>query len=289
MKYSVPYYKNFRHFDTVDEIILQYSKHNNNITEFVKKHYKDEQKIVVDITRILEEIEQTIPVLQNLIKVHSNTVIKTSIIDYEILKENNIPYFFVEFCENLDEVYAHIHAGASEVYVVSGLGFQITEVAEYCHNNNVLIRVIPNMAQHSYGMGDLVPSITKFFIRPEDIHYYEPYVDICELMIAGDRLSVLYEIYKNEEWLGDLNLIIAGVDEGIPNKGILTDFGNARLQCRHKCMLRKCHLCEQCEHLTKILVFGEAAQELNVSVKDVAKALEQFGDVLQKTEGTKEE
>ena len=33
MKYSVPYYSDFRFFDNVDEVILKYSEHNDNIID----------------------------------------------------------------------------------------------------------------------------------------------------------------------------------------------------------------------------------------------------------------
>lgn len=62
MKYSVPYYSDFRFFDNVDEVILKYSEHNDNIIDFVDEHFRY-QRIVVDITERTKEINDILPVV----------------------------------------------------------------------------------------------------------------------------------------------------------------------------------------------------------------------------------
>lgn len=245
MKYCVPYWADFRYFDVVDEIILKYSDHNENIVTFVTEHYKDTQRIVVDITSKIVEIENTIPILKKLQQEHKNIVVKTSIKAYDELREADIPYFFMEFCKTDEEVYSFIKRGVIDVYIVSNLAFNLKEIGGYCHMKDINVRVIPNMAQYSQNCKEQIPAACRFFIRPEDIEVYEPYVDICEFIAPGDRLSVLFKVYKSGQWLGDLNQLIIGLDESINNTGLVPYFGPERLKCRHRCMQERCFLCSE--------------------------------------------
>lgn len=248
MKYSIPYYDNFRYFDRVDEIILNYSNNDDNIVDFVKNNYTSEQRIIVDITLKLIQvgrdcINEMIPTLKNLYENHKNMAVKTSLTNFEPLAKEKIPYFFMEYCTTKEDVFAFIAAGVSDVYVVNDLGFDIKDIGDYCHKKGVNVRVYPNIRQYGSYEGQYLPQIAGFFIRPEDIKLYEPYVDICEIMAPNDRLSVLFEIYTQGYWKGDLQYLIGGLDEQTPNETILPLFGQYRLQCKHKCMLEKCELC----------------------------------------------
>ena len=252
MKYSVPYYSDFRYATLVDEIILKYSNHNENIVDFVKEHYSDNQRVVVDITEKILELEQMIPILRKLQQEHKNMVVKTSVKGFVELREADIPYFFMEFCKNEEELYSFIKQSVSDVYVVSNLAFNLKEVGTYCHQKGVNVRVIPNMAQYSSGCKEQIPAACRFFIRPEDIAVYEPYVDICEFMAPNNRLSVLFKVYKSGQWLGDLNQLIIGLDEEeFNNTGLVPYFGPERLKCKHRCMLEQCFICIEEQKIAK--------------------------------------
>ena len=66
-------------------------------------------------------------------------------------------------------------------------------MAAAAHVKNIQIRVFPNVAQSR----SEIPAIKQFFIRPEDLNAYEPYVDIYEFYRVNSSINtdVLYEIY----------------------------------------------------------------------------------------------
>lgn len=253
MKFCIPYYSSFRYFDVIDEIILQYSEHNENIVEFVISHYNENQRVIVDITsKLLESnINNMIPILKKLQQEHKNMVVKTNSKTYKELREGALQYFFTDFCRTDDEVYAFIKQGVSDVYIVENLAFNLREMGEYCHKKHVNVRVIPNMAQYAKGQKEWIPAPCKFFIRPEDIDKYEPYVDVFEFVAPGDRLSVLFKIYKSKQWLGDLDKLIIGLGEEFLNNGLIPNFGIERTKCKHRCMREQCFLCIDMQRVAK--------------------------------------
>lgn len=251
MKFCVPYYSQFRYFDVIDEIILKYSEHNDNIIEFVVNHYKEQQRVIVDITEKLTEIKDIIPILKKLQQEHKNMVVKTSVKVYDELREAALPYFFMEFCKTDDQLYAYIKREVTDVYIVENLAFNIKEIGEYCHRKNVNVRIIPNMTQYAAGQKDLIPAPCRFFVRPEDIDVYEPYVDVFEFIAPNDRLSVLFKVYKSKQWLGDLDKLIIGLGEEFLNNGLIPNFGIERTKCKHRCMREQCFLCIDMQRVAK--------------------------------------
>jgi len=251
MKFCVPYYSDFKYFNEVDEIILEYNEHNDNIVTFVTEHFKPEQRIVVDITKKIKEISDIVPILKKLQQQHENIVVKTSMVEFELLARKGLPFFFSEFCKTDDEVFAFIKIGVTDVYVVENLAFNLKEIGGYCKSKGVNVRVIPNMAQYPLHQKEVIPAAVRFFIRPEDMDVYSEYVDVCEFVAPADRLSVLFDIYKSKQWLGDLKDLILGLDEEFYNSGISPSFASFRLGCRHKCMQEKCTLCMDMKEVSK--------------------------------------
>ena len=98
----------------------------------------------------------------------------------------------------------------------------------------------------------------RFWIRPEDTELYEPYVDIFEILPGQNdtsRLSVIYEIYRDRQWLGNLNDIILDFSSPIVNnRGVNPHFGEMRLNCGKKCVVGQCNLCPQMADLANSFV-----------------------------------
>ena len=260
MKYCVPYYSTFRYPNLIDEIILEYKQHNDNIIEFVTNNYSQKQRIIVDVAGRTKEMEDIIPILRKLYQAHENMSVRIPLyaqdfennkFSYEYIHEAGMSFFFSDFCRTKDEVYAFIQRGVTDVYIVEGLAFDIKEVGEYCHDNDINVRIIPNMAQYPLNQKDVIPAAYKFFVRPEDVDVYENYVDIMELAGPADRMSVLFNIYKSKQWLGDLKELILGLDDSFINTGMVPYFGTQRLNCKHKCMLEQCNLCSEMQKIAK--------------------------------------
>lgn len=247
MKYCIDYNKNFRYNDIIDEIIC----YGTNILEEIKEQkWKDNQRIIVDI---IAEGEKGIPAIRMFMKEHPNTVVRIDTYQKDIeneLKNLDVPFFYDSYCNTADEVYGLIQKGITDVYITESLAFNLAEIGAYCKSKNVKVRIIPNIAQYKNGFGDYVPDPCKFFVRPEDTYLYEPFVDVFQFIAPKDRISIIYEIYRNRQWAGDLSQLIVGFKEPFYNTGIVPLFGERRLECRQKCMQEKCDLCKQIKELS---------------------------------------
>ena len=253
MKYSINYYKGCRYLNKTDEIMIDYSEKDTALLKFVKKY--DAPRIVVNCTQISEEdLLGSI----DLFKVASKMKAFAVLLRFEQKKylpdlaENNIKYFFTEHVNTIDKLNSLIQLGVSDVYITDELGFCLKDVGIICHENKVNVRVYPNIAQSTGKVdGD---TFKYFYIRPEDVSIYEPYVDYFEFFGKLDRQAVLYKIYKEGQWLGSLNELIGGLKDEIPNVCIVPYFGTARVGCGKRCSYNKsCEVCSNIKNLAKVL------------------------------------
>lgn len=267
MDYSINYYADFRHITEVDEIILNYELGSDYLLTFIPKitRKNKNKKIVVDTTYILDDkLDAAIIYINNLRKDGYDITARFNFNDsYQIekFKDAGIPFFFGDhFCINLEMADYQIKMGASQIYVAEELGFHLKDIQYLRTEYGIKIRVFPNICQSQNNR--ICNSMESFWIRPEDTELYEPYVDTFEIMDwsdesrSGSRLSVLYEIYKQRQWLGNLNDIILDFDSStiVDNKGINPHFGEIRVNCGKKCLLGKCHLCEQTKELASTFI-----------------------------------
>ena len=247
----------------IDEIIITYKDKNVEVLEFLKT-VSEHQRIILDTTKDENfTIEKNLDIFAAAAKIHKNIAVKISqeqragIIE---LYETHIPFFFDTFVGNWDTLMSYIKLNVSDVYIVNELGFELANVSKVCKENKVNIRVFPNIAQTSNRI-DNIDKLKSFFIRPDDIEVYEPYVDICEFFGPLNRQSVLYEIYKNKKWIGDLQELIIGFDFSLPSKTIIPLFGEERINCRKRCYYGQCIICD------KIRVISEQLREAKVELK----------------------
>lgn len=259
MKYSITYFRSFRYMKDVDEIILYWSTE-DNIVDFVLENFAQKQRIVIDFSdKKVSELRKAVPKLLEMKEKHSNFTVKMNIQTQkafsEFLYDKKIPFFFGSFCNNWDSLYAYGLLGVSDVYITEELCFNLKDVKAFCEPRRIKVRVFPNVAQVSgKGTSDIIPDIKKFFIRPEDICQYEPYVDICELWCPLEKQSVLYEIYKSEQWLGDLSDIISSFETSVPNTGFMPHFAALRINCKKKCYKTKCDICPAAVELAHMMI-----------------------------------
>lgn len=261
MKYAIDYSRDFRYINEVDEIIINFKKENNNLLDFVTK-FKEEQRIIVDITTLQEEdIARIIPNIQVAAAGHKNLALRLSIKQQAAADfyELNIPYFFAEFADTWDKLVSLVSMGVTDVYIVSDLGFDLHDVSIYCKKRNIKIRVFPNVSQFSSKIGN-IEKVKGFFIRPEDIPTYEEYVDVCEIFGDIEKHSVFYEIYKNNKWLGDLKDLILNFDVSVMNKTLPHMFGELRTSCKKDCYRGKCNKCD------RMLLTAEELKERNLII-----------------------
>jgi hypothetical protein len=175
-------------------------------------------------------------------------------------KKYEIPFFFTNHVTTIDEVHGLLQYHPTDMYICEELGFSIDKVSKILHDNNIKVRVYPNICQSSFSS---TPSIKTFFIRPEDIVIYSLYVDVFELISDKERQQIIYKIYKQGQWLGNLSEIIPSFKGELDGRFILNPFGLIRTKCKKRCMydLGSCTVCE------KFLNLGDTLKENNIFVK----------------------
>lgn len=287
MKYCINFYQSFRHLEEIDEMIIPYR--NNIITiDFIKflESIKEHQRIIIDISHfdIEDNIEKLLEFITTIKKQHNNLSTRLSLTQKKIIDkliEKEVSFFFNEYIDRWDTLISFIELGISDVYIVNELGFELEKVSMVCKEKNISIRIIPNVAQTSAKINN-INTLKSFFIRPEDIPIYEKYIDICEFFGPLDRQSVLYEIYKNQKWMGDLKELIVGLNYSILNKTIFPVFGEKRVNCNKKCYYNQCTICDRVVSISNQL--NEAGIEIiikkdkGVNNEDKLKTNEKLND-----------
>ena len=254
MKYCARYDRDFRYLKEVDEVIIEYKNKDGELIRFMET-IPEQQRIIVKITDKKLDVNENISILAAAAKVHPNMAVLLPTADAafaETLKNENLSFFFDKFVNEWDVFMSYMELGISDIYIVNELAFEMPEVSRICKEHNVRIRTFPNVAQMSNTAANL-NKLKAFYIRPEDIVTYEPYVDVCEFFGPIDRQSVLYEIYKNEKWMGDLEELIIGLNYSIPNQSIIPAFGEQRLNCRKDCYRGRCIVCDKIASIANTL------------------------------------
>ena len=152
--------------------------------------------------------------------------------------------------------------GATDVYIVENLCFELDKISELVHSYNAAIRVYPNIAQSKW---DDTPALKKFFIRPEDIDEYEKYIDTIEFYNVDKQIDIYYNIYKiKKQWFGKLNEIILDFNSEIDNKYIIPRFAEMRIKCGKNCFKGgHCRRCEVIEELSSSLEQSELVVKID--------------------------
>ena len=271
MKYCANYHKDFRYLDKVDEIIIRYKDQTQKqLIDFLNT-VRAEVRVIAKLEDNSLNIDKVAEIFANVKVIHPNFAVMLSGPDAAFsdrLREKNIPFFYFSLVDKWDVLMSYLTVGVSDVYIVNELGFDLKDVSKVCKEYNTQIRVFPNVAQLSSRVGNL-NKLKSFFIRPDDIEYYEPYVDVCDFFGPLDRQSVLYEIYTKEKWLGNLSDLIIGLNVDIENTTLVPSFGIERLSCRKDCYKGKCIICDKC------LAVANNLKEANIAIRKV-KSVEEL-------------
>lgn len=171
----------------------------------------------------------------------------------DVCKQKKLKFFFDVVVREWETFHTFIETGVSDVYLVEQMMFEIRDASTAAHMAGVQVRTFPNIAQKRY---EEVTSIKSFFIRPEDIEYYEGLVDVMEIYTIDEiNQDVVLEIYKDDkQWWGPLREIILGLDSDIDGRYIIPRFGERRVNCKRKCFKgMHCDSCGVVESLSKNL------------------------------------
>lgn len=258
MNYCIEYTDSFHYFDEIEEIEIKFNRENDKLPSFLQK-FKD-KTIVINTSEIADFNEKDIDFFKTLYKEYPNFKLKIKFIsDINYLIESKVPFFFNFYIGDWHTLYHLMESNPTDMYITNELGFDIIAASFVLHNKNIKVRVIPNLAQSGF---EPEHSFYKFFIRPEDMKLYEPYVDICEFFVEEKhQLETYYEIYeKDKEWYGNLKQLFFNFNEDVDNQTILPSFSEIRLSCRQKCLKN-----QNCKYCSRIAALSKTLEEKNLS------------------------
>lgn len=266
MQYSCYFKGTFEFLKEYDEIIvsLDGKKDYTNIPKFIRDH--SPQRVVFEITQ-LDDLNLNDDFLNQIKEMPISFLFVSPYIEgvqekIDILRKYNIPYFFHMLIGDWDVLNDVLSYHPSQMYIVNTLGFELPAVSKKLHAAGCMVRVFPNVCQSAVK----TTSITDFFIRPEDIIYYEPYVDICEFLVdINDNLkkNAYFRVYgKNGKWPLELGHLIAGLEEDFSNDAINAFFGESRVSCGKRCIKDgSCRICQKSADLANLLTENELMLE----------------------------
>ena len=261
MKYCLRYANDSKLKTTTEEISIQYNNELGNLVDFLMKH--QEQRVILIINdpqkidyKALEAVTQNYPTLNFAIcfgEARRPTVVSKEIaVIIEDLKEANINFFMGDLITTGEQLQYYLELGVSDVYLTEDICFNLDAARRMCDRYGVQIRAFPNVAQSSIQAS---PALKKFFIRPEDVTYYESYIDVLEFWGDLERQDVFYLIYaKKGRWPGELKEIIYDFDASLDSRRTLPVFAPTRATCKKRCALGyPCHICDSIQNISQTM------------------------------------
>lgn len=250
--FCLNYYPFQKYIQDAEQLKIKYRAADRTLEDFLEK-YQD-KSIVIEIQEPFEETDALL--LKGLFDKYQNIKL---IIDFNykyalsLIQQHQIPFFFSNPVGSIDMLYGLLKYKPTDMYICEELGFFLNKVSIILHENNVKVRVYPNICQSSFSQ---TPSLKTFFIRPDDIPVYEVFVDVFELISDPQRQEVLYKIYKDQKWFGKINEIIPSFKDELDNRYLFnTSFGVIRSSCGKRCLYKpgSCGICDRFIDMAKTL------------------------------------
>lgn len=256
MKYCIDYTPTSQALEQVDEINIPFNKDDLLVVIDFLNNHPTPQRVNIYIKDI-----ESMKMIDKLIKIKKenpnfNFALKFAFYDEEInidkIKEAKIDFYFEVYISEWEKLLEVLNLGVSDVFITEELCFDLKRVASIVHQNNAKIRVFPNVSQKSWKN---LPALKTFFIRPEDLSSYEPYIDVLEMYGDRKKHEIYYKIYsKDKKWFGDLSELIIDLDYPLDSRFVIPRFGEKRINCQRKCLKgERCKICEKIERLSKTL------------------------------------
>lgn len=256
MKYCVNYIPSLKQeiINEVAELRFDYYANKHILVETLYKFQNKKINVYINnldhFLQAPDELEQ----LDILYKTYKNFTLAftreelteaRAILINSIMQDKSIPFYFELVMGTWEYFEFFTSLNISEIFIGEALGFDLKRVRARLRakNKHISVRAYPNVAQSSIMAS---PSIKKFFIRPEDMGFYQGFIDVCEFYGDINKNNVYYKIYvKDKKWLGSLNELIIDYKEPINNALITGYFALTRVDCAKRCLCgEKCHICE---------------------------------------------
>ena len=238
MKWCVEWQSTFNYLANMDQFNIEFKRKDRTLSEFLSQYATNGQRVNIYVNDLNDFIEHNdIELIHSILKQNSKISIAL-VFDREVLYQSlrndnylrnlNVFWYLRNVITDWDGIYAALHCGASEVIIGGQLGFELPRVRKLLHPKGITIRCQANIASSSYPL--LLPGIKTFFIRPEDVEFYEKYIDVMELGGEKKDLNFYYKYYvEKEQWAGPLSQFIIGYKGDLNNHYVIpNDFANRR-------------------------------------------------------------
>ena len=170
---------------------------------------------------------------------------------FDAIKDCCNRYMFTDLIGNWEVLQYILTLEPSEVYLTNILAFSLEDAKKVCDSAGVGIRLYANLAQSAW---DGIPAINKFFIRPEDIPFYEDLTSGIDFMGNYSIQEVCYKVYTRGYWYGNLSELILGLDDSLDSRRLPEYFGLLRTNCKKRCITgSSCSACRTMKEFMKTL------------------------------------
>lgn len=259
MEYSIEFNPKFNHKEDVQEYSIKFTGDYVSLRKFLEIMKAQEPDKRIKIKFPSEYAADLDPMLLSpysqmiLLEVPYELTYEPNMEIINKIKEYNIKFFLDLFVCDWCTLRGVVDLGVSDVKVSGELGFDLEEVHDYLQECGVRVRVCPDVAQSPWEVTPLPPHM-YFYVRPEDIDAYAPFIDV--LYFNHENQIVIYEVYAiRKQWFGDLRGIIGTFfDEPLDNRAVLPIYGENRINCKMRCKYgRGCHKCSTINHFSEVL------------------------------------
>ena len=255
MKYCLKWNNRCSHLKDADEISIKYIE-DRGLVDFMEK-YADKRIIIrlesIDFSD--SEIAKLVAIRRQFPNYHFTVGLPQE--DYNLalkLNSKDIPFYFLKPVQNWEDFRFYItELGVSDIDLSGALAFELPKVKRYLEKvkANTIIRITPNII---HSQTDNCPPLQHFFIRPDDIDQYEPYVDVIEFE-GLEHQDTFYNIYAKEKmFIGKLNQVIYNFPLAIDNMGLIPQFGERRISCGRECLSGgRCNRCSTLANISEVM------------------------------------
>lgn len=281
MKYCVPYHKGFKYERDIDEIIVPFNDSLGFFKALIEKERLHHSRIILEIQdtkNFYLDREDYYPMFSELQLNHAEihfALLFDKYHDsvknlYEELKQRKIEFFFSTYVRDWDAFYGLASVGVSDMYIVETLAFELNLLGPVAREKGISLRVFANVCQASWVKNNTLKS---FFIRPEDVYLYEPFVDVIEFYGDQNIQELMYKVYaKDGKWYGNLKEIINGLEIDLDSRHILPIFATARIACGKKCLKgHPCRICDRIVETSKIMKENDIYVKIRKPLKETTE------------------
>lgn len=150
---------------------------------------------------------------------------------------------------NFNELRYLLWMNPCSIMLTEPLTFMLPKVQECLDHfeSSASIRVHPSIGRptewNNFKSKD--PGLFHFWIIPQWLPYYEPYVDVIELYDADpEREKALIDIYTKGSFADGLHILLKNCESSIPCAMLDEEMALKRVNCGQTCMQGRCHYCD---------------------------------------------